>query len=177
MWSPAGGPDGLQCAPIAVVITPKARQSSQRRTMPVVPHQKPLPVPDELSQGFWDAAEHHQLAIQRCDHCGHYAHPPVRICRACHADEPRFSFAPVSGRGRLRSWTVARTAFLPAFEADLPWVAADVELEEQAQLRMVAPLVDGPDADLAIGRAVEVVFDDRPAGPPVPCFRLAGGAA
>jgi uncharacterized OB-fold protein len=140
--------------------------------MRCVPAPKPVPVPDPLSQGFWDAASAGQLAIQRCDHCGHYAHPPVRVCRACLADEPAFSFAAVSGRGHLRTWTVARTAFLPAFEADLPWVVADVELVEQRDLRVVAPLIDGIEGALEIGAPVEVVFDERPEGPPVPCFRL-----
>ena len=42
------------------------------------------------------------------------------------------AFAPVSGRGTVRSWTVVRESFLPGFDDDLPFVLVDVELNEEA---------------------------------------------
>ena len=94
------------------------------------------------------------------------------MCRACLASEPSFSFAPVSGRGTVRAWTVARTAFLTAFEDELPWVLVDVELAERPGLRLVARLADGPDAPLRLGAPVVVDWEERAEGPAVPCFRL-----
>jgi uncharacterized OB-fold protein len=132
-------------------------------------------VPDELSQGFWSAADEGVLAIQRCESCGHWAHPPVQVCRACHGDAP-LRATPVSGRGRLRSWTVVRTAFLPGFESDLPYVLGDVELEEQTDLRMVAVVHGAPDR-LEVGDAVVVGFDERADGAAVPCFQWVGPGA
>jgi uncharacterized OB-fold protein len=67
-----------------------------------------------------------------------------------------------------------RDAFLPGFQGDVPYVVADVELDEQPGLRMVARLVDGPAARLVLGAPVEVAFDDVADGVAIPCFRLAG---
>jgi hypothetical protein len=51
---------------------------------------KPVPLPDELSRPFWDAAKERRLVIQRCSSCGHYNHPPRRFCDACLAQDLRF---------------------------------------------------------------------------------------
>ena len=72
----------------------------------------PLPAPDdELTTPFWDAAARHQLAIPRCDGCGAWVWYPRPRCPAC--DGSALTWTPVSGRGRLFSWTVVRHAFLP----------------------------------------------------------------
>ena len=137
---------------------------------------KPLPVPDERSQPFWDATGRHELVIQRCQDCGQYAHPPVIICAGCLSTRPSFAFETVSGAGTIKTWTVMRTAFLPAFHADLPYVMVEVELAEQEGLTLVGRLVDGPDAPIALGMAVETVFDDVAPGMAVPEFELTGGS-
>jgi uncharacterized protein len=133
-----------------------------------------VPVPDERSAGFWRAAAGGVLAIQRCDHCGEYAHPPVVVCDACLSATPSFHFEPVSGAGVIRTWTVVRSTFLPAFSAEAPYVIVDVELPEQPNLRVLGRLVDGADAALACGAEVETVF--TPVGPDIaiPQFRLTG---
>ena len=137
---------------------------------------KPVPVPDEGSRPFWEAAASHVLAIQCCDNCGWYSYPPVMICPNCLSYERSFRYQPVSGRGTVRTWTVMRDAFLPGFRPDVPYVVVSVELEEQAGLKIVGRLVDGPEAPLAIGAPVEVVFDDVADGVSVPEFTLAGRA-
>ena len=133
---------------------------------------KPVPVPDVVSEGFWRAAASHVLAIQRCSVCGWYSHPPDVVCVNCLSAERSFRYEPVCGRGRLRSWTVMRDAFLPGFKPEVPYVVADVELEEQLGLRMIGRLVDGADAALGLGAPVEVVFEDVAEGIAVPQFRL-----
>jgi uncharacterized protein len=133
---------------------------------------KPVPVPDASSEGFWTAAAAHSLAIQRCEHCGHFTHPPAIVCPACCSTEPSFRFAPVSGRGVIKTWTIMHDAFLPAFRSEVPYVVVDVELEEQPGLRVVGRLVDGANPLLEIGATVETVFDDVAPGIAVPAFRL-----
>lgn len=135
---------------------------------------KPVPVPDAVSEGFWQAAARHVLAIQRCAACGWYAYPPDVICVNCLSPERSFRYEPVSGRGRLRSWTVTHDAFLPGFRPDAPYVVADVELDEQPGLRMVAQLDGATGRRLSLGAPVEVVFDDVADGVAVPRFRLVG---
>jgi uncharacterized OB-fold protein len=134
--------------------------------------ERPVPVPDETSAPFWAAAAEHVLTIARCAQCGHFSMPPDVVCPHCRSSEPRFEFTPVSGRGTVRSWTVVRQAFLPGFEDDLPFVLVDVELVEQKELRLIGRLLDGPDADLHVGDAVVVGFEDLAPGVAVPAFGL-----
>jgi uncharacterized OB-fold protein len=131
---------------------------------------KPIPVPDPQSEGFWSAAASHVLAIQRCADCGWYAYPPAVMCGNCLSPEPSFHYQRVSGRGRVTTWTVVHQAFLAGFAAEVPYVVADVELEEQVGLRMVARLAGARPGDVAIGLPVEVAFDDVAAGVAVPHF-------
>jgi len=134
---------------------------------------KPLPLPDARSEGFWSAAARHVLALQRCDSCGRIAHPPVVLCPACFSADARFTFVPVSGHGRLKTWTIMRDAFLPGFRPDIPWVVAEAELDDAGGVRLVARLADGADAALVIDAPVETVFEDVAPGVALPLLRLA----
>jgi uncharacterized OB-fold protein len=131
-----------------------------------------VPIPDERSAPFWRSAADGVLAIQRCDHCGEYAHPPTVVCSACLSTQPSFHFEPVSGNGVVRTWIVVRTPFLPAYSADVPYVVVDVELAEQPNLRLLGRLVDGVDAELRVGADVETVFAPVGVDVAVPQFRL-----
>jgi uncharacterized OB-fold protein len=134
--------------------------------------ERPLPVPDESSATFWSAAANHVLTVARCRRCDQSTIPPDVVCPHCHATDPGFEFTPVSGRGTIRSWTVVRQAFLPGFDKDLPFVLVDVELAEQADLRLIGRLLNGLDSDLRVGDAVVVGFEDIAPGVAVPAFQL-----
>ena len=133
---------------------------------------RPVPIPDERSQPYWDAAADHVLAVARCSVCDAYSIPPDVVCQHCHSTEPDFSFVPVSGRGVVRSWTVMHQSFVPGFDDLIPFVLVDVELEEQRDLRTIGRLLDGPDAPLRIGAPVVVAFEDLAPGVSVPAFEL-----
>jgi uncharacterized OB-fold protein len=130
-------------------------------------------VPDEASAPFWSAAAEHVLTVARCAQCGHFTMPPDVVCPQCHTSDPRSEFTPVSGRGTVRSWTVVRQALLPGFDGDLPFVLVDVELVEQADLRLVGRLLDGVGTDLHVGDGVVVGFEDLAPGVAVLAFELA----
>lgn len=138
---------------------------------------RPVPVPDERSRPFWDAAAEHRLVLARCSRCGAFSHPPDVVCPACHATDPDFRWAEVDGSGVVRSWTVMRQSFVPGFDEVLPYVLVDVELAAQPDLRLIGRLVDGPDAPLALGAAVRLDFDDVADGVSVPAFALAAARA
>ncbi|WP_220277289.1 Zn-ribbon domain-containing OB-fold protein [Streptomyces himalayensis] len=135
---------------------------------------RPVPVPDELSAPYWEAAARHVLAIARCSVCGAFAVPPDQTCPHCRTTDPAFVFEPVSGRGAVRSWTVVRQSSLPGFAADVPFMLVDVELVEQSGLRIIGRLLDGPDAALHVGHRVTVAFEDAAPGIAVPAFVLGG---
>lgn len=133
---------------------------------------RPVPVPDEASAPFWEAAAAHVLAVARCSRCRAFTIPLDIVCPHCHSTDPAFAFEPVSGGGALRSWTTVRQSFLPGFDDDLPFVLVDVELDEQAELRMIGRLLDGPDVQLRIGDRVIAAFEDLAPGIAVPAFVL-----
>jgi uncharacterized OB-fold protein len=138
---------------------------------------RPVPVPDERSQPYWDAAARHELAMARCSRCGAFSMPPDTVCSHCHRSDPEFTYVSVSGRGVVRSWTVMHQSFLPGFDDLVPFVLVDVELDEQPDLRTIGRLLDGPDAPLAIGARVVVAFEDLAPGVSVPAFELAAARA
>ena len=131
---------------------------------------KPVPVADDLSRPFWQAAQERRLAVQRCAACGYYNHPPRPFCDACLGQELRFE--PVSGRGTVYSFTVMHQRDVAGFEEDAPFVNIVVELTEQARLLMVANLPIAERERVKIGAAVTVDFEDRGDGVVVPQFRI-----
>ena len=128
-----------------------------------------LPVPDESSAPFWAAAANNVLKLPRCGPCGAFTLPPDSVCPHCKSTEPGYVYAQVSGRGKVRTWTVVRHSFLQGFA--LPFVLVDVELDDQPDLRMVGRLLDGPEAPLAIGDRVGVAFEELAPGVAIPSFR------
>lgn len=136
---------------------------------------RPVPVPDARSAPYWAAAAAHRLALARCGHCGRLSHPPDVVCPRCHAPEAELAFEPVAGGGTVRSWVVVRQSFVPGFDGDLPFVLVDVALDEDADVRLIGRLLDGPAAPLAVGDRVRVAFEDLGPGVAVPAFTLEAG--
>ncbi len=133
---------------------------------------RPVPVPDDTSAPFWEAAAAHALTVARCSRCRSFTIPVDVVCPHCHSTDPAFVFEPVSGRGVLRSWTTIRQSFLPGFAGDVPFVLVDVELDEQPDLRMIGRLLDGPDVALHLGDRVRAGFEDLAPGVAIPAFGL-----
>ena len=133
---------------------------------------RPVPVPDETSAPFWEAAAAHTLTVARCSRCRAFTIPVDVVCPNCRSTDPAFTFEPVSGGGVVRSWTTMRQSFLPGFADDVPFVLVDVELDEQADLRMIGRLLDGPDVALHLGDRVTAAFEELAPGVAVPAFVL-----
>ena len=133
---------------------------------------RPVPVPDDTSGPFWEAAAAHVLTVARCSRCRAFTVPVDVVCPHCQSTDPEFAFEPVSGRGSIRSWTVIHQSFLPGFDDDLPFVLVDVELDEQSDLRMIGRLLDGPDVTLHLGDRVTAAFEDLAPGVAIPAFVL-----
>ncbi len=133
---------------------------------------KPVPEPDEVSRFYWEGAAEGRLLVQRCSTCRRYLFPPSVACPGCLTDT--LVPTPVSGRGRVHAFTVARQAFDPSF--DVPYVLALIELEEAPEVRILTNLVESDPAAVSGGAAVEVVFEARGTAA-LPQFRLVGNPA
>ena len=115
----------------------------------------PVPRPTALSQPFWDGCARGELLVQRCTLCGHLHSTPQEFCRACNAEQ--LEWKPVSGRGRVYSYTTVWRPQTAAFE--VPYVVAIVDLDEGPQL--LTNLVDCDVAGVVVGMEVEVCFRPR----------------
>jgi uncharacterized OB-fold protein len=70
------------------------------------------------------------------------------------------------------SYTVIYAPIVRGFEP--PYAVAQIELDEQPGLRMIANVVDCDPNDVRIGLPVTVTFDDLTADCTLPQFRPAG---
>jgi uncharacterized OB-fold protein len=120
-------------------------------------YKKPLPnLNNPRTKPFWEAAKRHELRFQRCPNCGYYRYPPALRCPECLAEND--DWAQVSGRGKIWSFNVYHHNYAKAFESELPYNTALVELEEGP--RLITNIVGISNEDLRCEMPVEVYFDD-----------------
>lgn len=116
-----------------------------------------LPALTPDNRHFWQGGAQGSLQMHYCQQCLHYFHPPAPICPRCTSLSvgPR----PVSGRGKVVSYTINRHAWRPDLKD--PYVVAIVELAEQAGLRFVTNIVGMPPEEVAIDMPVRVLFEQH----------------
>ena len=134
---------------------------------------KPVVIPE--TRGFWEGTANEELRVQRCAN-GHVQLPGGPCCRVCLSQE--LEWVPASGKGTVHSYTVVHKALHPTFAAQVPYVLADVQIEEGPVL--TTNVTDIPPGEVTIGMPVEVWFDepDRDAFGTafrLPKFRPSGG--
>ncbi len=130
-------------------------------------YNKPVPAVDPDSAPYWDGAKDGRLMIQRCNATGQTFLYSRQLVPG--VVESEVEWIEASGKGTIYSFTVARRPAGAAFQGDCPYVIVSVELEEGA--RVMSNLVtDDPDS-VAIGQAVEVVFDAVSDDLTIPKFR------
>jgi len=131
-------------------------------------YEKPLPVVEAFNKPYWEAARRHELVIQRCKDCGTFRFYPRPFCIKCWSANT--DWVKLSGRGKVYTYTIVRRASHPAFENDVPYVWACIELEEG--VRLGSNIIGCKPEDVKIGLNVEVVFDDVTDEITLPKFRL-----
>ena len=121
------------------------------------PVTKPVPVPDAITAPFWEAANRGVLAIQHCEACGRYIHPPEALCPDCQM--PDLEFREVSGKARVYTHTIVRDNVTQGFAEDEPYVIGIIELVEQGRLVLVANVVGVAPEEVRIGMPLRVTFE------------------
>ena len=122
----------------------------------------------EMSDGveapFWAALKRGQLTVQHCAQCQVWMFPTRVRCSGC--GEPPV-WQPVSGKGRIWSYTRVHPPVLPAFAPFTPYPVVIVELDEQPGIRMVGNLancasdpINFVKGDIVIGTRVEALIRD-----------------
>jgi uncharacterized OB-fold protein len=128
----------------------------------------PAPLLNDDNRDFWTGGRDGELRIVRCNDCGYYIHPPSPRCPRCFGENVEPS--PVSGRGRVYTYTVNQRAWSPGLE--VPYVIAIVQLDEQPDLRLMTNIVGCSADEVAIDMPVRVEFREQGEAF-VPVFRRA----
>ena len=133
--------------------------------------ERPIPVPDALTQPFWDGAKAGRLLFQRCQTCSNWQHPPGPTCTACVSIDLRFE--PVGSSGTIFGYTIMYHAGDRRFAAAIPYATVIVELDGAKGVLMAGNLLGVPCTEAHVGRRVEVVFERLNDDITLPQFRLA----
>lgn len=128
-----------------------------------------LPIPDDYTATWWDAASDGRLLVVRCRACGEAHYYPRPFCPRCGADD--VSWEEASGRATLYTWSVVHQNDLPPFRDKVPYVAAVVDLDEGP--RMSTNVVGAEPMDLRVGMRLVVTFEELADGFHIPVFRPA----
>jgi uncharacterized OB-fold protein len=131
------------------------------------PPHKPVPRLTPDNRPFWEGCRQHKIMLPWCGYCDRPHWPPGPVCPHCFSED--LTWHKASGLGVVTSWVIVGKAWLPAFEADLPYNAVQVELAEG--VRLTGNVVGVPNVALRVGLAVEVVFDDVTPDVTLPRFR------
>lgn len=147
---------------------------------------------DSEHRGYYEAAGAGHLVVQKCGSCGLLRGYVGAACPFCTAGD--WTWQAVSGKGVIYSYEIVTQAIVPALADWVPYPVVLVELDEQrdvpwrdglegetVSLRVIANLVRRDDttrpedeAEVAIGKRVEVCFVDLGDGLALPQFRLSG---
>ncbi len=119
---------------------------------------KPLPRPESrgLTAPFWEAAKRHELVCQRCRDCADWIFYAREQCPSCFSTS--LEWAPVSGRGHVYAVTIVQQPAHAAFEPDVPYAYAIVQLDEG--IRLPTNIVECELDDITIDMPVTAVFED-----------------
>jgi uncharacterized OB-fold protein len=130
----------------------------------------PYPIAEYGTEPYWAACNEERLLMQRCQSCSKFRWHPAPLCTFC--ADAGYDWTPLSGRGRVHTWTVITHPVHPAAVALVPYVVVEVELAEQANLRMISNLIDCDPQAITFGAAVALAFAQHPDGQKLPVFRL-----
>lgn len=121
---------------------------------------KPLPTPSKENEPFWQGLKQRELRIQRCKSCGYYRWLPKAACPNCLSED--FEWVKGSGEGTVWTYTLVQRV-APAFQDDVPLIAAAIELKERPlRCLVLSNVTNCKPEDIRIEMPVRVVFEDVP---------------
>jgi uncharacterized OB-fold protein len=134
---------------------------------------KPLPLQDADQQPYWDAANRHELALQKCTSCGEFVHPPGPGCPWC--GEGEFTWVNLGNEisGSVYSFIVVHRAFLQSFVDDVPYVIALIDVDGAPGIRITGNVAGVEPDQVSIGMRVRMFWEDRALGYSIPQWQAA----
>lgn len=128
-----------------------------------------LPIPDVLTQPFWDGCRRGVINVQCCQSCRRLRHRPSAGCHWC--GEQRVDWMELSGRATVYTYTIVHRAFHPSFADEVPYIVALVAAEEDPTVRFHTRIVECELSQIYVAMKVEVVFRKESDGTVLPFWR------
>jgi len=129
-----------------------------------------LPTIEAETKPFWDALREGVLMLGRCDSCERVHYYPRPMCPHCWKET--VTFVPAGGSGTLYTWSTVFVNDLPPFNTKLPYIAAQVDLDEG--VRVTTIMVGTEPQALRIGMPVTIGFEAISEDVTIPVFSPAG---
>ena len=128
----------------------------------------PQPFRDADNVAFLEAWRGGRVLIQRCAGCGYVFFYPRAFCPRCWCET--IEAVESAGGGLIVSFSLVYRPNVPAFDAEVPIILAEIELKEGA--RLLARIVDVDASAIRSGLAVEVLPPERATLYPLPVFTI-----
>ena len=133
---------------------------------------RPVPIPDEVSKPFWEAANERRLIVQSCPPCDRLQYPPEASCSQCDSAE-YLEWSEVSGRGTIDDYVVIHDSRLRLYVEEQPYNVAIIQIEEDPDIQFFSNLPGTPVDEVPVGASVEVIFVEGAApGQLIPEWRV-----
>jgi uncharacterized OB-fold protein len=134
---------------------------------------KVIPVPNELSQPFWDAVNERRLMLQNCTACDKLQYPPQPACQVCGSAD-NLQWKEVDGKGHIATFIVIEDGRLNRRMPDQPYNLALVTLDADSSVNFYSNLPGVPPYEAPVGAAVEVMFEEVAPGQLIHEWRVVG---
>lgn len=123
-------------------------------------YQKPIPLKDIDNAPYWDAADEHRLALQKCGDCKAYSQPPGPTCAKCGSTNVGWEDFGNDVKATVYSYVVSYRPFLPGFQDELPTIIALGQLDDVPEVKIMANILDCEEKELEIGMPLRMTWVD-----------------
>lgn len=139
--------------------------------MSTTAYSKPIPLKIQGSEYYWDAADRHELAVQKCDDCRIYLHPPGLTCTKCGSDNLSWEDLGNEITGKVYSYIVSYRPYLPGYENSLPLITAIVALDSIPEVKILANVLECTPDEIEIDLPVKMIWEELPDGRALPQWK------
>lgn len=123
-------------------------------------YEKPIPLKTADNQPYWDAADQHELALQKCATCSSFIHPPGPACPTCGSPETEWQSFGSDISATVYSYVVSNRPFLPGFQHDLPTVITVASLDAAPEVKLMANIIHCDSENVQIGMPLRMTWVD-----------------
>lgn len=114
-----------------------------------------LPLLDDRNRAFFTSGA---IALQVCEACGAWQHPPEDVCHACQGT--RLTTRASRGEGRVESVVVVHHPVHSRLEAAVPYAVVLVSLDDAPGVNVVGNVLNRAPGEIAIGQRVRATFEE-----------------